>query len=193
MVIAWDYGSERIRAKKSKFLPLWSCRPLWFGEWMGHVLPIEDAGRVRERLGLKAGQRLVFTNGCFDILHAGHVRYLRGARALGDALVVGLNGDGSVRKLKGPDRPVNSEDDRAEVLAALESVDAVVIFPDVRATALIEAVRPEIYAKGGDYTEDSLNSEERSALRAAGTEIHFLPLVPGRSTTETVAKLTRVK
>ncbi|HEY5753983.1 MAG TPA: adenylyltransferase/cytidyltransferase family protein [Chthoniobacterales bacterium] len=160
---------------------------------MGKVLPLEQAGRIRKLLELDASKRLVFTNGCFDILHAGHVRYLQSARALGDALVVGLNGDGSVRELKGPSRPINAQDDRAEVLAALACVDAVVIFPEVRATTLIKAVRPDVYAKGGDYTEDSLNPEERAALHASGTEISFLPLVPGRSTTETVAKMKRVE
>ncbi|HEY5891870.1 MAG TPA: adenylyltransferase/cytidyltransferase family protein [Chthoniobacterales bacterium] len=160
---------------------------------MGHILPIEDAGKIRQLLGIENSARLVFTNGCFDLLHAGHVRYLQGARALGDALVVGLNGDRSVRELKGPSRPIHSEHDRAEVLAALACVDAVVIFPEVRATALIGAIRPDIYAKGGDYTEESLNAEERAALKAAGTAIRFLPLVPGRSTTETVAKMKRVE
>lgn len=136
------------------------------------------------------GKKLVFTNGCFDLLHAGHVRYLNEARALGDAMVVALNSDESVRELKGPTRPINSENDRAEVMAALRAVDAVVIFGDKRATALIETIQPHIYAKGGDYTVDSLNPEERAALDAAGTAIRILPLVPGRSTTRTVQRMT---
>ena len=130
-----------------------------------------------------AGRKLVFTNGCFDLLHAGHVRYLQQARALGDALVVGLNSDRSVRALKGEGRPVNTQDDRAEVLAALGCVDYVVIFDGKRATDLVRTVRPHVYAKGGDYTEDSLDAGEREALREAGAEIRILPLVPGRSTT----------
>ncbi len=117
----------------------------------------EDVRRLRDRLDA-AGRKLVFTNGCFDLLHAGHVRYLNQARALGDAMVVAVNSDASVRALKGPARPVNNENDRAEVLAALRVVDAVVIFDDERATRLIEAIRPHIYAKGGDYTVDSLNA-----------------------------------
>src|SRR5437762_5921429 len=112
----------------------------------------------------ESGRKLVFTNGCFDLLHAGHLRYLRAARALGDALLVAINGDESVRVLKGEGRPLNRAADRAEIIAALESVDHVVIFPEVRATELIEKVRPAIYVKGGDYTEDSLHAEECAAL-----------------------------
>lgn len=136
------------------------------------------------------GKKLVFTNGCFDLLHAGHVRYLDQARALGDALVVALNSDASVRALKGPGRPLNTQNDRAEVLAALRAVDAVVVFDDARATSLIEAIQPHVYAKGGDYTVDSLNREEKAALDQAGTEIRILPLVPGRSTTSTINKMS---
>ena len=136
-----------------------------------------------------AGQRLVFTNGCFDLLHAGHVRYLRQARGLGEALAVGLNSDRSVRELKGEGRPVNAEEDRAEVLAALGCVDYVVIFDGKRATDVLSTVRPHLYAKGGDYTPDSLDPEERAALEKAGTEIRILPLVPGRSTTSTLGRI----
>lgn len=144
----------------------------------------------RLRADLEAqGKKLVFTNGCFDLLHAGHVRYLNDARALGDALVIGLNSDASVRALKGPERPLNNENDRSEVLCGLRAVDAVVVFDDQRATGLIEAIRPHVYAKGGDYTVESLNREERAALDAAGTEIRILPLVPGRSTTKTINKM----
>src|SRR5204863_5269839 len=98
------------------------------------------------------GKKLVATNGCFDLLHVGHVRYLQAARGLGDMLAVGLNGDRSVRELKGNGRPINNEGDRAEVLAALECVDFVTIFPETRATQFILAAQPAIYAKGGDYT-----------------------------------------
>ena len=135
------------------------------------------------------GQKLVFTNGCFDLLHAGHVRYLQAARALGEALVVALNGDDSVRALKGPSRPINDERDRAEVLAALACVDFVTIFHEPRVTDLIAKVRPHVYAKGGDYTVDSLDPGERAALDAAGTEIRILPLIAGKSTTAILDRL----
>lgn len=135
-----------------------------------------------------AGKPLVFTNGCFDLLHVGHVRYLQGARALGSALAVALNGDASVRALKGEGRPVNGENDRAEVLAALECVDYITIFPSVRATEVIREVRPEIYVKGGDYTPESLHPEERAALDEAETRIEIMALVPGKSTTATLAR-----
>lgn len=135
------------------------------------------------------GRRLVLTNGCFDLLHVGHVRYLREARALGDALVVALNGDASVRELKGEGRPVNRAEDRAEILCALECVDRVVVFEEKRATRIIDAIRPHLYAKGGDYTPESLNPEERAALDRAGTEIRILSLVPGQSTSATLRRV----
>jgi len=156
-----------------------------------HEGRLVDAGtlaQVRDEMEA-AGQRLVFTNGCFDLLHAGHVRYLQQARGLGEALAVGLNSDRSVRELKGEGRPVNAEEDRAEVLAALGCVDYVVIFDGKRATDVLSAVRPHLYAKGGDYTADSLDPEERAALEKAGTEIRILPLVPGRSTTSTLGRI----
>src|SRR5919205_3159240 len=107
-----------------------------------------------------AGKKIVATNGCFDLLHIGHVRYLQGARRLGDRLVVGLNGDRSVHQLKGAGRPITTQSDRAEILAALECVDLVTIFPEVRATKFLAAVRPAVYVKGGDYTSERLNKEE---------------------------------
>lgn len=139
----------------------------------------------------RAGQRLVLTNGCFDLLHVGHVRYLQQARQLGDFLAVAVNGNESVRSLKGAGRPLNSEDDRAEVLAALDCVDFVTIFPAVRATEVIKALRPTIYAKGGDYTLETLDPEEVAALQEAGTEIKTLPLVPGKSTSSLIERLQR--
>jgi rfaE bifunctional protein nucleotidyltransferase chain/domain len=154
----------------------------------GRLVDAGALGQVRDEMEV-AGQRLVFTNGCFDLLHAGHVRYLRQARGLGDALAVGLNSDRSVRELKGEGRPVNVEEDRAEVLAALGCVDYVVIFDGKRATDVLSTVRPHVYAKGGDYTPDSLDPEERAALEKAGTEIRILPLVPGRSTTSTLGRI----
>ena len=136
-----------------------------------------------------SGRQIVFTNGCFDLLHVGHVRYLQSARALGEALLVAVNGDASVRALKGPARPINTEADRAEVLAALECVDFVTIFHSDRVTSLVRAIRPPVYVKGGDYSMESLNAEELSALREIGAAIHILPLVPGKSTTATIGKM----
>ena len=130
-----------------------------------------------------SGKKLVLTNGCFDLLHAGHIRYLEEARRLGDALIVAVNSDASVRELKGPDRPLNGELDRAEVLSALRCVDHVTVFTGKTVTSVIRALQPAIYAKGGDYTVETLDPGERSALEEAGTEIRLLSLVPGRSTT----------
>ena len=146
-----------------------------------------ELAAVRDALETQ-GRRLVFTNGCFDLLHVGHVRYLQEARALGDALLVAVNGDESVRALKGPTRPINNEHDRAEVLVALACVDFVTIFHTPRVTDVIRAVRPHVYAKGGDYTVDSLDPGERAALAEAGTEIRILPLVAGKSTTATIER-----
>jgi rfaE bifunctional protein nucleotidyltransferase chain/domain len=154
----------------------------------GRIVTAEELAAARETME-RAGQKLVFTNGCFDLLHAGHVRYLRQARELGDALAVGLNSDGSVRELKGEGRPVNPQEDRAEVLAALGSVDYVVIFDDKRATDLLRVVRPHIYAKGGDYTPESLDADERAALAEGGAKVEILPLVPGRSSTGVLERL----
>jgi D-glycero-beta-D-manno-heptose 1-phosphate adenylyltransferase len=137
----------------------------------------------------EAGKRLVVTNGCFDLLHVGHVRYLQAARALGDALAVLLNSDRSVRALKGDGRPINNERDRAEVLAALGCVDFVTIFDDKRATRLLEKVAPAIYAKGGDYTPATLDAEERAALEKIGAEIRIVPFEKGYSTSGLLEKL----
>ena len=114
------------------------------------------------------GKKLVVTNGCFDLLHLGHVTYLEMARNQGDALLVGVNGDNGVRQLKGPDRPLNEEQDRATVLAALESVDGVCVFADSTATRFLVAAQPDIYVKGGDYTLETLNRDERGTVEQAG-------------------------
>ena len=152
------------------------------------IVNAEEAAAIAEQLRAN-GRKLVFTNGCFDLLHVGHVRYLAAARAAGDVLLVAINGDESVRALKGEARPINRAQDRAEVVAALESVDHVVIFPEVRATALLEKVRPAIYVKGGDYSPESLHPEERSALEKMGTEIRILPFEAGYSTSGLLEKL----
>ncbi|GAB4465176.1 MAG: D-glycero-beta-D-manno-heptose 1-phosphate adenylyltransferase [Armatimonadaceae bacterium] len=134
------------------------------------------------------GKRIVFTNGVFDILHVGHVRYLQAARELGDVLFVGINSDLSVRRLKGPTRPINPETERAEVIAALKCVEAVCVFAEDTPMALIERVRPHIHAKGGDYkTPDAL--PETPLVRSLGGEVVILPLVPDRSTTRMISRM----
>ncbi|HXR04782.1 MAG TPA: adenylyltransferase/cytidyltransferase family protein [Verrucomicrobiae bacterium] len=139
-----------------------------------------------------AGKKLVVTNGCFDLLHLGHVSYLESARNLGDTLLVGINGDDSARQLKGKGRPVNSEADRAAVLAALASVDGVCIFADASAKKFLSAARPNIYVKGGDYTLDTLNQEERRVVESGGGTIVIFPLVPGKSTTALLEKISKL-
>jgi D-beta-D-heptose 7-phosphate kinase/D-beta-D-heptose 1-phosphate adenosyltransferase len=132
----------------------------------------------------RAGQKLVFTNGCFDLLHVGHARLLRQASALGDFLIVGLNSDASVRRLKGPTRPVQNEDSRAELLAALECVDAVTVFEEDTPLALIEAIIPDVLVKGGDYRPEEVVG--RAEVEAAGGRLVLIPLVEGHSTTSLV-------
>jgi rfaE bifunctional protein nucleotidyltransferase chain/domain len=151
------------------------------------IIPYADLSTWRAQF--RGKKRLVVTNGCFDLLHLGHVTYLENARNHGDILFVGVNSDAAVRGLKGEGRPVNSESDRAAVLAALESVDAVCIFPDVRATSFLAAAQPDIYAKGGDYTLDTLDQAERRTVEQAGGKIVLIPFVPGKSTTGLLKKL----
>lgn len=150
---------------------------------------VSFSGLPEWRAGLQKARRLVVTNGCFDLLHLGHVTYLEAARALGDALLVGVNSDAAVRSLKGNDRPVNSENDRACVIAALQSVDAVCIFPESTATRFLSLARPDIYVKGGDYTIETLHPEERAAVEKSGAQVVLLPLVPGRSTSQILARM----
>ena len=152
------------------------------------ILDRREAAEVRN---LHPGKTIVFTNGCFDIVHAGHVRYLAAAKQLGDILVVGLNGDASVRELKGEGRPLNLQEDRAEVIAALGSVDYVVIFEEKRVDNLLREVRPRVYAKGGDYTRDSLDPVEVAALKEIGAKIEILPLLPGKSTSKIIEAIQR--
>ena len=132
-------------------------------------------------------QIVVFTNGCFDILHAGHVRYLNAAKALGDILVVGLNSDESVRRLKGEGRPVNPAEDRSEVLAALRAVDHVVVFSEATAEELVRQLKPDIYVKGGDYSLETL--PEAKIVDSYGGKTVLIPMVEGRSTTNVIRRL----
>lgn len=148
-----------------------------------------------------AGERAVFTNGCFDLLHLGHVRYLQDARNLGDFLVLGLNSDESTRLLKGPGRPLVPEMERAEILAALTSLDYVTIFSDPTASALVDLLRPSVYVKGGDYahsqsgegrqeiTPDFSRLPEAAVVQAYGGEVRLIPYLPHHSTSELIAKV----
>lgn len=151
-----------------------------------HPLAAAVAWRERQRA---AGRRVVLTNGVFDLLHTGHLFYLQQARSLGDALLIALNADVSVRALKGPARPVQGEEQRAYALAALACVDAVVVFSTPRLTAEIRALRPDVYCKAGDYTLEKLDPEERAALQGVGADIRFLPFLPGFSTTSLIARI----
>jgi rfaE bifunctional protein nucleotidyltransferase chain/domain len=152
---------------------------------------IVELERLRERSAeiRGSGRKLVATNGCFDLLHVGHVRYLQAAKALGDVLLVGINGDESTRQLKGAGRPLNSERDRAEVIAALECVDLVTIFPEVRAIRFLELCRPNVYVKGGDYTVDSLNADELEVLKEVQADIRIIPFESGYSTSSMLKKM----
>lgn len=144
------------------------------------------------RQGLRAaGKTVVFTNGVFDLLHVGHVRYLAAARALGDALVVAVNSDRTVRNLKGAGRPVINENERAEILAALRQVDYVTIFDDVSPRSLIAALLPDVLVKGGDYSLDKIHGREE--VEAAGGRVVSLPFIPGASTTSILDRISQTK
>ena len=152
------------------------------------ILSIEQMLAERERLRA-AGARLVFTNGVFDLLHVGHVRYIAQARTLGDALVVAVNSDRSVRQLKGPERPVFSQDERVEILAALRNVDYVVIFDNVSPRSLISQLLPDVLVKGGDYRLDQIDGREE--VEAAGGTVITLPFVDGSSTTSLIQRMKK--
>ena len=152
------------------------------------ILNASTLGPWRDNLR-RTGRKLVATNGCFDVLHLGHVTYLQQARDQGDALLVGVTSDAGVQSLKGSGRPLNGQYDRAAVLAALESVDAVCVFSELDARAFLEAARPDIYTKGGDYTLDTINQDERRLLEQLGVRIVLLGAVPGRSTTALIDRI----
>lgn len=164
-------------------------KPFGSGIKNAPLIPFQELSEWRDRYFPSGRAPLVLTNGCFDILHPGHVQYLAEARNLGGFLLVAVNSDESVRALKGPCRPVNTEQDRCTVLAGLRSVDAVTIFSEKRVTGVIRAVRPDIYVKGGDYTPETLDPDEAAVLREVGTRIEILSLVPGKSTTATILRM----
>ncbi len=153
---------------------------------IGKIFSRAELISERERLHA-AGKRLVFTNGVFDLLHVGHVRYLAQARALGDALIVAINSDRTVRKLKGDGRPIIDEDERAEILAALRQVTYVVIFDDVSPRELIAALLPDVLVKGGDYGLDEIHGREE--VEAAGGKVVSLPFIEGASTTAIIERM----
>ncbi|HEV8187140.1 MAG TPA: D-glycero-beta-D-manno-heptose 1-phosphate adenylyltransferase [Pyrinomonadaceae bacterium] len=152
------------------------------------ILSPEQMLRERERLRA-AGKRLVFTNGVFDLLHVGHVRYLEQARALGDYLLVAINSDRTVRELKGPDRPVFDQAERAEILAALRCVDYVTVFDNISPRSLIEELLPDMLVKGGDYQLDQIHGREE--VEAAGGNVISLPFVEGASTTQLIERMKK--
>jgi len=152
------------------------------------IIPFDQLAQWRQKLRAE-GRRLAVTNGCFDLLHAGHVTYLETARGFGDALLVGLNGDESVRELKGEGRPLNTASDRAIVLAGLESVSAVTVFPETLAARFLSVALPDIYVKGGDYTLDTLNAEERNLVESGGGRIELVSFVPEKSTSGLIKKI----
>jgi len=155
------------------------------------IIPLEQLKEWRAQVRA-SGRTLAVTNGCFDLLHAGHVAYLESSKARADALLVGLNGDRSVRELKGAGRPVQAEEDRAIVLAALQCVDAVCIFPEKTATSFLSLAQPDIYIKGGDYTLETLNQDERRAVESAAGRIIIVPFVAGKSTSGLIEKILKL-
>ena len=152
------------------------------------LLTLAEAVAARAKLRA-AGKRLVLTNGVFDLLHTGHLYYLQAAHRLGDALYVAINSDASVRELKGPARPVMTEEQRAYALSALWFVQGIIIFRTKRLTAEIQALRPDVYCKAGDYTLDKLNPEERTELQKGEAKIEFVPFLAGFSTTNLIARI----
>jgi rfaE bifunctional protein nucleotidyltransferase chain/domain len=149
---------------------------------------VAEAGRLAERLRAE-GRRIVFANGCFDLLHVGHVRYLAAARQLGDVLFVGINGDAAVTRLKGAGRPLMPAVERAELLRALRSVDHVVVFEDDSADALIRAIRPDVHAKGTDYTADSV--PERATVQACGGRVAIVGDPKEHATRDVITDIAR--
>jgi rfaE bifunctional protein nucleotidyltransferase chain/domain len=156
---------------------------------MSKIIPRNELKTTVERLK-REGKKVVFTNGCFDILHAGHTRYLREARKMGDALILALNSDSSVRSIKGPMRPIVPEAERAEVVAALDSVDYVTVFDELTPLELIEYLRPDVIVKGGDWAEKDIVGAE--TVRKWGGRVAIMPMIEGASTTNIIDKVLQV-
>ena len=155
---------------------------------MGQVIGREDIRQIVNGLH-QEGKTVVATNGCFDILHVGHIRYLQKTKSFADKLIVLLNSDSSVRSIKGPDRPVNNEDDRAEILCALACVDYVVLFDEDSPRNLLDEIKPDVYTKGADYTMETL--PEADIMKKNGTRVEFIEFVKGKSTTNIINKINK--
>ena len=149
------------------------------------IMKLDEAVEWRRALA-ESGRQLVVTNGCFDLMHRGHVEYLARAREVGDSLLVAINSDASIAAIKGPGRPVVPESDRAYTVASLEAVDAVVVFSTPKAIGLIRQLTPDVYVKGGDYSVETIDQEERLLLDEIGARIEFVTLISGFSTTEII-------
>jgi D-beta-D-heptose 7-phosphate kinase/D-beta-D-heptose 1-phosphate adenosyltransferase len=154
----------------------------------GSVVSLDEACELRKKAASQ-GKKVVFTNGCFDLLHVGHIRYLKEARQQGDLLIVGVNDDQSTRRLKGRGRPYMGQEDRAEILASLNCVDLVVVFSEQTAERLVESLRPDVYVKGGDYTVEEL--PEAKIVTEYGGEVYLARLVPNCSTTDLASAVVK--
>lgn len=157
---------------------------------MKKIIPFSELRDYR-RLTRELDLSLVVTNGCWDVLHVGHISQLKAAAALGEILLVGVNDDAGVRALKGASRPINGDHDRTRMLDALECVSLVCVFSGATATKFLKAAQPDVYVKGGDYTLATLNPDERKVLQDCGAKIVFVPLTPGKSTTAMVERMKR--
>ncbi len=158
---------------------------------MAEIIPPDHLSHKIDYLKSKNKDlNVVATNGCFDILHVGHIRSLQKAKSLGDVLIVGLNSDSSVKKIKGENRPINNENNRAEVLAALGCIDIVTIFSEETAERFLEMVKPNIYVKGGEYNLDNL--PEAKIVQKYGGKVHFIPMIPESSTNKVIDKIKKI-
>lgn len=158
---------------------------------MGKLVSQDEIVKIVRDLQ-KAGKTVVTTNGCYDILHVGHVKYLQKTKEIADVLVVMLNSDSSVKKNKGDNRPINTETDRAEILCALSCVDYVVIFDEKSPAVLLDKIKPDFHTKGADYTLDTLPEEEREVITKNHINVKFIDFVKGKSTTNTIEKMKRI-